>query len=72
MKPLSQHLIQVSATFTAEPLREGLAYWMNLLGVPAEIRFSDYGQVLQETLNPASASGTNPAGGFNLFLLRPA
>lgn len=61
----------MSATFTAEPLREGLAYWMNLLGLPAAIRFSGYGQVLQEALDPGSASATNPAGGFNLFLLRP-
>lgn len=70
MKPLSQHLIQVSATFTAEPVHDGLTYWMNLLGIPAAIRFSAYGQVLQEALDPASASATNPAGGFNLFLLR--
>lgn len=45
---------------------------MKSLGLEFEPRFSAYGQLLQEALNPASESAVNPAGGFNVFLIRPA
>lgn len=62
--------IQITATFTAEPIRPILAFWLDRLGVPAAIRFSEFNQVLQQALNPMSESARNEAG-FNLFLIRP-
>jgi amino acid adenylation domain-containing protein/FkbH-like protein len=44
---------------------------MNLLGLEASITFAGYNQVLQEALDPSSASSSNAPGGFNLFLVRP-
>jgi len=63
--------IQLSATFTAEPLRAPLAFWLEQLGLEATIHFSGYGQVLQQALDPASESATNGPAGLNLFLVRP-
>ncbi len=34
--------------------------------------FADYGQVLQECLDPTSESNRNGAGGMNVFLIRPS
>jgi len=67
----SQNHLRITATFTAEPLRAPLVYWSDLLGSGLEIRFADYGQVLQEALDPTSGSARNGAGGFNIFLVRP-
>ncbi len=72
MTPPSQKHLRVIATFTAEPLRGPLAHWLRELGIDLDIRFADYGQVLQEALDPASGSARNAAGGMNVFLLRPS
>ncbi|MCB1092468.1 MAG: hypothetical protein KDL87_13105, partial [Verrucomicrobiae bacterium] len=61
--------LQISATFTAEPLRQPLEFWLRQLGLEMEVGFAGYQQVLQEALDPVSRSGRN-AGGFNLFLIR--
>lgn len=63
-------VIQISATFTAEPVGEALAFWLAELGIEAEIRFSGYRQILQQALDPASESSVNRSG-FNVFLIRP-
>ncbi|MCB1228974.1 MAG: amino acid adenylation domain-containing protein [Verrucomicrobiae bacterium] len=63
-------VIQISATFTAEPLRPALAFWLRELGIDLHIRFSGYNQVLQQALDPASESAANQEG-FNVFLVRP-
>ncbi len=70
MMSTERPVIQISATFTAEPVGEGLAFWLGELGIEAEIRFSGYQQVLQQALDPASESAMN-RGGFNVFLIRP-
>lgn len=42
------------------------------MGLNHRVSFADYGQVLQECLDPASESGQNGAGGLNVFLIRPS
>ncbi|HEX5884434.1 MAG TPA: condensation domain-containing protein, partial [Pyrinomonadaceae bacterium] len=61
--------IAVAATFTAEPLEDGLRFWMKELGRPAEIRFAPYHQVFQQLLDPASLLGANQYG-VNVVLVR--
>jgi FkbH-like protein len=62
-------LLAISATFTAEAIQPGLAFWMHELGLPAEIRFAAYNQVFQELLDPAGLQARN-AGGVNVVLVR--
>jgi amino acid adenylation domain-containing protein/FkbH-like protein/FkbM family methyltransferase len=64
-----RHTIAVAATFTAEPLEEPLAFWMDRLATPATIVFAPFGQVFQALLDPASAIGRNRTGA-NVILLR--
>lgn len=61
--------IQVSATFTAEPIRQPLAFWMEQLGLEVAIAFSGFQQTLQQALDPQSESADNQDG-TNLFLIR--
>ncbi len=61
--------LAVAATFTAEPLESGLAYWMRTLGIPAKVAFAPYNQVFQELLAPQSLLAQNGYG-FNVLLIR--
>jgi FkbH-like protein len=61
--------IAISATFTAEALQPGLAFWAAQLGLPHEIRFAGYGQLFQQLLDPAGLFARN-RGGFNIALVR--
>jgi amino acid adenylation domain-containing protein/FkbH-like protein len=61
--------VVIVATFTADPLRAPLQFWMDTLGIPAHVVLSPYGQLLQELLNPASLLSRN-ANGFDLLLIR--
>ncbi|RFC46556.1 MAG: Acyl transferase domain-containing protein [Verrucomicrobia bacterium] len=61
--------IQITASFTAEPLKLSLERWLDLTGIEATASFSDFNQVFQEALNPGSASARNSRG-CNLFLIR--
>ncbi len=61
--------IAVAATFTAEPLQESLAFWMQELGVNAAVTFAPYNQVFQQLLNPSSLLATNHEG-LNVVLIR--
>jgi amino acid adenylation domain-containing protein/FkbH-like protein len=61
--------LQITASFTAEPLGPPLVRWLQLTGIEATPRFSGFNQVFQEALDPASASSRN-TGGCNLFLIR--
>jgi hypothetical protein len=40
-----QLTIAIAATFTAEPVRESLAFWMQQLDIPAAIEFAPYSQI---------------------------
>ncbi|HRQ87850.1 MAG TPA: HAD-IIIC family phosphatase, partial [Bacteroidia bacterium] len=72
MNPPANQSIRITASFTAEPLRGTLTHWLGQLGIGGELSFSGYGQILQEALDPSSASSRNGSGGANVFLLRPS
>ncbi|MFB3778465.1 MAG: HAD-IIIC family phosphatase [Bryobacteraceae bacterium] len=61
--------IAISATFTAEPLREALTFWMGRLGLDLPVRFAPYNQVFQQLLDHSSLLAQN-RGGVNVVLLR--
>src|SRR5260370_28690590 len=67
--PLDDGAIAISATFTAEAIEPGLAFWVKELGLDYEIRFAGYNQLFQELLDPAGLFARNP-GGFNVALVR--
>lgn len=62
--------IQISSTFTADPVRDTLEYWLHRLDLSAALRFGQAGQVFQDLLIPNGATATNT--GINLILLRLA
>jgi len=59
----------IAATFTAEPVRDALAFWMAELNLPGSIEFAPYNQVFQQLLDPSSLMGRNRKG-VNLVLIR--
>jgi FkbH-like protein len=61
--------IAISATFTPEPIRDALAFWMRELQLDYEVRFAGYNQVFQELFNPAGLFARN-TGGVNVVLVR--
>ena len=61
--------IAITATFTAEPIEDGLSFWIKELGRPAEIQFAPYHQVFQQLLDPSSLLGANQYG-VNVVLVR--
>ena len=61
--------LTITSTFTAEPLQEPLQFWIDHLGLRADIQFGPWGQVFQQLLNPSSEIGRN-AGGVNILLVR--
>src|SRR5215471_3569958 len=67
--PLDDRAIAISATFTAEAIQPGLAFWAGELALEYEIRFAPYNQVFQQLLDPAGLFARN-RGGFNIALIR--
>jgi FkbH-like protein len=67
--PLDDRAIAIAATFTAEAMQPGLAFWAGELGLDYGIRFAGYNQVFQELLDPAGLFARN-RGGFNVALVR--
>ncbi len=63
--------VVVTSTFTAEPLRESLAFWSRHLDWKLDVHFTPYNQWFQELLNPNSRSRSNKDG-FNVILLNIA
>lgn len=61
--------IAIAATFTAEPLEEVLAFWMQELDIPAQFEFMPYNQVFQQLLDPTGPLARNERG-INIVLLR--
>lgn len=64
-----QLTIAIAATFTAEPVRESLAFWMQQLDIPAAIEFAPYNQIFQQLLDPTSLFSKN-TDGINVIFLR--
>ena len=62
-------LLAISATFTAEPLAETLAFWMRQLGFAYQVRFAPYNQVFQQLLDPSGLLAGN-RDGINVLLVR--
>jgi FkbH-like protein len=62
-------MIAITSTFTAEPVREALAFWMKELGWNYEIRFAPYNQVFQQMLDAGGLLRAN-RNGVNVALLR--
>ncbi len=61
--------LAVSATFTAEPLRETFAFWLPRLGLDLPVQFAPYNQVFQQLLDQGSLLAQN-RGGINIVLAR--
>lgn len=67
--PLDDRVIAISATFTAEAIQPGLAFWAGELGLDYEIRFAGYNQLFQQLLDAGELFARN-RGGFNVALVR--
>src|ERR1700739_1069987 len=67
--PFDDRAIAISATFTAEAIQPGLAFWAGELGLEHEIRFAPYNQLFQQLLDPAGLFARN-RDGFNVALVR--
>ena len=67
--PFDDRAIAISATFTAEAIEPGLAFWMGELGLAYEIRFAGYNTVFQQLLDPAGLFAWN-RGGIDAALVR--
>jgi len=63
-------LVTVTANFTAEPLGDSLQFWLSRTGFTSpRIYFSEYNQVFQELIAPASLPSSDRPG-VNLLLIR--
>src|SRR5690348_4236173 len=62
--------IAMSATFTADPIVDTIAFWMAELGFAASIEIAPYNQVFQQLLDPSSLLALNGRGA-NVVLVRP-
>lgn len=58
----------IAATFTAEPIRESIEFWMETLTTPTNISFAPYAQVFQTLLAPDSILAAN--NDVNVLMLR--
>jgi len=67
--PFDDRGIAISATFTAEAIQPGLAFWMAELGLDYEIRFAGYAQLFQELLDTTGLFARNRSG-FNVAMVR--
>ncbi len=61
--------IAITATFTAEPLKDSLNFWMQELDLPFSVEFAPYNQVFQQLLDSASVLSQNETG-INVVLVR--
>jgi FkbH-like protein len=59
----------IASTFTAEPIRDSLNFWMQELKIPNQIEFAPYNQVFQQLLDPTSLLSKNQ-NGVNVILIR--
>ncbi|MCI5116355.1 MAG: amino acid adenylation domain-containing protein [Candidatus Electrothrix sp. LOE1_4_5] len=64
-----QQLLAITATFTAEPLKDSLDFWMQQLGISWGVSFAPYNQVFQQLLDPSSLLAGNQQGS-NIVLVR--
>ncbi len=67
-KPAEQ-TIAVTATFTADLLKESLDFWMQELDLPFKVEFAPYNQVFQQLLDTSSLLSRNETG-IDVVLVR--
>jgi FkbH-like protein len=61
--------VAIAATFTAEPIQDVLAFWMEELSLSWSIEFAPYDLVFQQLLDPGSLLARNGPG-VNVVLVR--
>jgi predicted enzyme involved in methoxymalonyl-ACP biosynthesis len=61
--------IVVAATFTAEPIKDTLEYFMDKLNIHSNVIFASYNQVLQQLLDPKGLFALNN-NGINIIIIR--
>ncbi len=63
------HKLIIAATFTAEPVKNALDFWLEELDLAGSIEFAPYNQVFQQLLDPGSLLAQNREG-VNIVLIR--
>ena len=66
-KPILQ--INITGTFTVEPVKPYLEFWLGKFGITPSITFPGYNQIFTQLLNPGSEFNSNHDG-YNVLLLR--
>ncbi len=66
---VKKQTVAITATFTAEPLKDSLDFWMQQLDIPTKVAFASYNQVFQQLLDPSSLLASNRQG-INILLVR--
>jgi len=61
--------IAITSTFSADPVQQSLAFWMQYLNIPAKIELAPYNQIFQQLLGCSSTLAKNHHG-INVVLLR--
>ena len=64
-----RQVVAITATFTAEPIKEPLEFWLQQLGMPRSIEFAMFNQVFQQLLDSSGLLASN-VDGTNVILLR--
>lgn len=65
----NQLIINVTGTFTTEPIQNPLGIWLKKLKIKNQISFVGYNQVFQQLLSPTSEFNQN-LNGINILLIR--
>ncbi len=68
IKNYKQRII-ISSTFSDQPVKEILSFWMNKLKMPSSIELADYNQVFNQLLDPSQLMMMNKDG-INVLLIR--
>lgn len=68
-RPPAASKLAVTATFTAEPLKNALSFWFDTLGIPTTVEFASNHPPCQQLLDRTSLLSTNTSGA-NVILVR--
>ena len=61
--------LRIAGTFTTEPVRDSLDFWISSLGLRSKVEFADYNQIFRELLDPNGLLRSNVKGA-NILLIR--
>ena len=59
----------IAASFTSEPVKDSLDFWMQEIGIPCSIEFAPYNQIFQQLLDQNSFTLKNQQG-VNIIAIR--